>query len=280
MERLSVSTGDNNDDADLMAAPLYKEVVVGAMPLVLAKELSKTERKETKRSETTLIYGEISFPAMAAILEKIRGEYGRPRTVTVPAPNPEGDGGGSTPSSSSTLSSSSSFEFAGVMQAPGVDVLVDLGSGAGKPVFAAAALYPFKRVVGVEILESLHGAALEVLERWDAEARPRLAAHHGGVDTEVVLLQGDFLDVWGVRDWPAEADVVVANSTCYDDRLMHRIGEAAARMKQGALVVTLTRHLPSPFFHVLFCEAMHMSWGEATVYIQQKMTPPASSYHP
>lgn len=277
MERLSVS-GDNHDDADLVAAQLYKKVVVGAMPLVLAKELSKTERKETKRSETTLIYGEISFPAIAAILEKIRGEYGRPRTVTVPAPDPDGSGEGSTPSSSST-SSSSSFEFAGVMQAPGVDVLVDLGSGAGKPVFAAAALYPFKRVVGVEILESLHRAALEVLERWDAEARPRLAAHHGG-DTEVVLLQGDFLDVRGVRDWPAEADVVVANSTCYDDRLMHRIGEAAARMKQGALVVTLTRHLPSPFFHVLFCEAMHMSWGEATVYIQQKMTPPASSYHP
>jgi len=61
---------------------------------------------------------------------------------------------------------------------------------------------------------------------------------------------------------------------------MHRIGEVAGRMKQGAIVVTLTRRLPSPFFHVLFGEAMNMSWGEATVYIQQKVTPPASTYSP
>jgi hypothetical protein len=37
--------------------------------------------------------------------------------------------------------------------------------------------------------------------------------------TEIVLLQGDFLDVRGLRDWPAEADVVVANSTCFDDKV-------------------------------------------------------------
>lgn len=57
---------------------------------------------------------------------------------------------------------------------------------------------------------------------------------------------------------------------------MHKIGEAAARMEQGAMVVTLTRPLPSPFFSVLCCEAMLMSWGEATVYIQMKMTPPVT----
>ncbi len=109
------------------------------------------------------------------------------------------------------------------MQTPGQDVMVDLGSGAGKPVFAAAALYPFKSVVGIEvrlwkwrdrqagneafaqqydlltqfdkfnpsilftrciqILESLHGAGLEILGRWDTEARPLLTALHGGIDT-------------------------------------------------------------------------------------------------
>ena len=61
---------------------------------------------------------------------------------------------------------------------------------------------------------------------------------------------------------------------------MHRIGEVAARMKQGAIVVTLTRRLPSPFFYVLYGDSMKMSWGEATVYVQQKMTPPASTYSP
>jgi hypothetical protein len=64
-------------------------------------------------------------------------------------------------------------------------------------------------------------------------------------------------------------------------QLMHRIGEVASRrLKQGAIFVTLSRQLPSPFFHVLSDDAMKMSWGEATVYIHVKLTPPASSYWP
>jgi len=32
---------------------------------------------------------------------------------------------------------------------------IDIGCGTGKPVFAAALLHPFKKVIGVEILEDL-----------------------------------------------------------------------------------------------------------------------------
>lgn len=70
MARLSVREVDEQD-GDLVAAGIYKQVVLDAVPLMVAKELSKVERKETKRGETTLIYGEISFPAMALILEKV-----------------------------------------------------------------------------------------------------------------------------------------------------------------------------------------------------------------
>jgi hypothetical protein len=72
MEALSVSSGAEEEDKQMVAVRVYKDVVVGAVPLEVAKELSKAERKETKRSESTLIYGEISFPAMALILEKVR----------------------------------------------------------------------------------------------------------------------------------------------------------------------------------------------------------------
>lgn len=76
---------------------------------------------------------------------QIRDDYGKPRTIRLPSKE-EGSS-----SDDDGAASSSSFEYRGVMQEPGVDVCLDLGSGAGKPVFAAAALYPFKRVVGIEV---------------------------------------------------------------------------------------------------------------------------------
>lgn len=43
-------------------------------------------------------------------------------------------------------------------------VFYDLGCGTGKPVFAAAAVHPWQRCVGMEILGDLHGICLKVLQ--------------------------------------------------------------------------------------------------------------------
>lgn len=40
----------------------------------------------------------------------------------------------------------------------------DLGCGTGKPVFAAAAVYPWKRCIGMEILNDLHGICERALQ--------------------------------------------------------------------------------------------------------------------
>lgn len=69
-------------------------------------------------------------------------------------PSNDGDGGDGGSSSAGSAHVSSSFAFAGLMQQPGREVMVDIGSGAAKPVFAAAALFPFARVVGIEVRPS------------------------------------------------------------------------------------------------------------------------------
>lgn len=43
-------------------------------------------------------------------------------------------------------------------------VFYDLGCGTGKPVFAAAAMHPWHRCIGMEILGDLHGICLKALE--------------------------------------------------------------------------------------------------------------------
>lgn len=46
-------------------------------------------------------------------------------------------------------------------------------------------------------------------------------------------------------------DVVFANSTCFDDKLMSKLAQGASALKEGAIVITTTDPLPSPVFEVL-----------------------------
>lgn len=43
-------------------------------------------------------------------------------------------------------------------------------------------------------------------------------------------------------------------------------------MKKGSFFITLTKRLPTTDFEVLEYEMYKMSWGEATIYIMQKIT--------
>lgn len=262
----------------LASEKVYKEVVATAYPCSVGKARSQNDRNESNRHEANLTYGEVQFRSMAFILEKIRQEYGKPVTCRKSDDQEE------------------QILEDGVMQVPRKDVLYDIGSGTGKPCFAAAAIFPFRKVVGIEVLGSLHETALEIQAKWEAEAVPALAAaRRKGKDKEtgeikdedeeaegdrLEFLQGDFRDM-SLCDWPSEATIAIANSTCFSAELMQELAGLAAGMRKGCIFVTLTKRLPSPeHWEVVDDTLMMMSWGGATVYTQRKKTPPASTYRP
>ena len=80
----------------------------------------------------------------------------------------------------------------------GDDVFIDLGSGKGRMVLAAAARYPFKRVIGVELAEQLH----EVARANVASSRWRLRCK------DIVLVCSDVLDY----EIPDDVTVVFLNN--------------------------------------------------------------------
>ncbi len=55
------------------------------------------------------------------------------------------------------------------------------------------------------------------------------------------VFHGDLLEF----DWWSQADVVLANSTCFDFNLMLKIAEKASLMKKGSWMITLTKKLPT-----------------------------------
>ena len=101
-------------------------------------------RNDRNLDATTLIYGEISFDSYARTFEKIKRVYGLPNAHHN-GPN-------------------------GMMQSPGGN-FIDLGSGSGKAVIAAALLHPFTSCRGIEVLEGLYTLSNEIASAYEKDMR-------------------------------------------------------------------------------------------------------------
>ena len=83
---------------------------------------------------------------------------------------------------------------------------------------------------------------------------------------EMKFIHGDLTQY----DW-SNADLVLANSTCFDRELMQKILEKAEKMKPGSFIVTFTKSLPyNETFELVSSEKKVMSWAKATVNVYRK----------
>lgn len=146
----------------------------------------------------------------------------------------------------------------------GGGVFVDIGCGTGKPVFAAALLHDFDCCIGIEILENLTGVCAKVLNNWKRVVRHKCSRSKFNID--IRFIHGDATCI----DWWTDADVVFANSTCFDDELMLKLADRANQLKPGAFFITTTKRLPSEQFRLLETAKMSETWGQATVFIQKR----------
>lgn len=132
----------------------------------------------------------------------------------------------------------------------------DLGSGIGKPVFAAALLHKFDSCIGIEVLQNLHNIGVQVKHKYDATIKETC-----GVNVE--LFCGSILELSAEKggvDW-TDGDVVFANSTCFEPEMMVELSRLGSRLKSGAFFITLSRPLEYSDGFTLLEEARYdMSW--------------------
>eukprot|EP00750_Incisomonas_marina_P006026 INCI14285.1.p1 GENE.INCI14285.1~~INCI14285.1.p1 ORF type:complete len:243 (+),score=38.95 INCI14285.1:168-896(+) len=169
------------------------EKIAEIFPTHTGKQLSFEEREAANNHSTTLVYGEIKFEPFAIAVEKIRRKYGG-------------------------------------LGKPGTGIYYDIGSGTGKPVFAAVLMHAFKRATGIEILSSLHNAALKTLEFWNenvvggtkTEVTKAIDVPSSLVAPECAATKIEFIngDITKCETDISDATLLFANSTCFDDELM------------------------------------------------------------
>ncbi|ETI39423.1 hypothetical protein L914_14402 [Phytophthora nicotianae] len=200
-------------------------------PLKVSKKASRDERRDREFISMSLVYGEIAFEPFKVVLDVLK-------------------------------------RWHHVLNKPG-GIFLDIGSGSGKAVFAAALLHDFDACYGIEVLEGLHSISQEVLQRWEKIIKPNCALSLQKKRTRISFTRGDALTM----DWPANADVVFLNSTCFGERLMYALARKLALCcKPGAIVITATHKLPDT---QNFAELRHLTvtqeaWGDATWYLHRK----------
>lgn len=191
------------------------------------KDKNKHPRQKN-HSDDSLTYGEIDFDSTCSILQSL------PRQDFV---------------------------------ASGKGVFYDIGSGAGRAVFAARFAGDYERCVGIELLNNLHQIAVDVHNRYKKTYQQKLQWQ------TVEFHCGDLT----LYDW-SDGTVVYVNNFLFDDTLMAAIANKALHLQPGAYLISLkifdvgTAVVP-PFntaFELIQEKLLPMSWGEESVYIYRR----------
>lgn len=202
-------------------------------PHSVARDVSRQERKDNDYVSLSLVYGEVVFAPFKRVIDQlIRQNL--------------------------------------VLTKPG-GVFLDIGSGSGKAVFAAALSHDFDACYGIEILEGLHGISQEVVVNWDKKLKKQVSISMQKKRTRISFLHGDALEL----DWPSTppADLIFMNSTCFDQRLLRELTKKLnVYCKPGAIVITGTHALPDTqsFDNLGIMAVEQEAWGEATWFIHRK----------
>lgn len=239
-----------DDDSHVSIEALKKDFdeFVENFALVLGQSISKKDREKDESpmyKSPDFIYHEIEFITIATAIDKIKRVYGVPNI------------------GSSGLS--------GVLQHRG-GLFYDLGCGTGKIVIAASLLHEFDSCIGIELLGSLIGVCSNLEKSYNStKQNVSLAIAERLHETHCQFVFGDYLNIKnGGKNW-TNGDVVFANSTSYTDETMEKLALIAKQMKKGSFFISISKILPTKSFNLVDYGMFPTSFGEATVYLQQKI---------
>ena len=188
---------------------------------------------------------------------------------------------------------------------------VDLGSGSGRAVFTAALVLELDEALGVEILPELDAAAQRALDTWSRTIEQELfhtpantstqmpQGWEGAAPPRVTFALGDFraavppsacagtgataapppsfsaAAAAAAAGWLLDADIVFANSTCFDDGLLRALTAAVeTHLRPGAVVVSATTALPTLWLEVVHKQRFERgnNHGPATLFVHRVLS--------
>jgi len=153
--------------------------------------------------------------------------------------------------------------FAQLLERVGVspgETFWDAGAGTGKAVLVAAALFPFSRCLGVEVLAPLADKATSLLMRYRREVLPGLPEEKQRQEIRFATGRYEDADL-------SSADVLFSHCTTFGPAGLERLAGKAAGLKPGSRIITVGPPLAHPRLEVAFEAMVLMEWGESTCHV-------------
>lgn len=138
------------------------------------------------------------------------------------------------------------------------ETFIDLGSGTGKAVLAAAATIALKSATGVEIVRELHEAALKAAGQCQSI---------GGLPTSEVRFH--CTDALAFA-WQ-EHDLVFCSLTCFTEEQAEVVRRGAEQLHKGARLLVTSRTLDSPLLRLLKRQDVPYGKGRMTFLAYERV---------
>lgn len=145
------------------------------------------------------------------------------------------------------------------------ELFYDLGSGAGKAVFAAALYFNFSKSCGIELLEPLHEKASDTLNKTKSMAQSSLPEEEMAYlkkCSDIEFINDSFLNY----DF-SDANVLYVAATCLTDTTWESLVKKLANLKQGTRIIVATYTLQHDKFKLIYQGIQLMGWGLCPVKI-------------
>lgn len=148
-------------------------------------------------------------------------------------------------------------------------IFYDLGSGTGKAIIAMSLFGPFRKLIGIEYLEGLWNLSMRSKIFYEKTITDKFIKFNGLFTIEnsniIDFYKGDFLRIkWN------EASIIFANSTCFTQDLMDKIGnKAKIECQVDTIIITISKKLTNlnDDWEAKTGFKRLMSWGVGTIYI-------------
>jgi Histone methylation protein DOT1 len=151
---------------------------------------------------------------------------------------------------------------------PNIQTVMDLGSGSGRVVLAAAVALSAQTVIGLEIVPAWHDFAAQLLHPiWNEECM--LCGREDA--TRIDLRCCDF--TVDTEWWVHQVDLIFVHGTVFEDALFEEVISICKEAKVGTWIVSISRPLVSSaprHLHGLEYQSewtVEMSWGRGIAFV-------------
>jgi hypothetical protein len=151
----------------------------------------------------------------------------------------------------------------------GLTTFCDLGSGTGMCLIGAALICPyFKRIIGVELVQTLYESSLESVQRL-AQTNKKLAK-------KIKIINGNFLNLNFAK--PALSPNVIfmhypMHGTGAEELYLQLEEKFRKELKSGSIIISAIRKLSSPeaFPEILSPTHVQCKYGSVTMFFHKKV---------